>query len=136
MDGLQILAKIIVFLLTLWALFIVATSFMGMGFYVPLRLADDGAVPEYRTYSMRVAILCTFAYYGLMHLLRPTRELHPVHTLKMLLFMMSISGVYFGYQNHVHHHEYIYSFIFLFCALILHISTKPKLKRYFGRRQS
>ena len=136
MDALQILAKIIVFLLTIWALFIVVTSFMGMGFYVPLRLAEDGAIPEYRTQSARVAVFCTFAYYGLMHLLTPTRELHPVHTLKVLLFMMSISGIYFCYQNHVPHHEYIYSFIFLLCALILHISTKPKLKRYFGRRQS
>ena len=136
MDGLQILTKIIVFLLTIWALFIVVTSFMGMGFYVPLRLAEDGAIPEYRTQSARVAVFCTFAHYGLMHLLTPTRELHPVHTLKVLLFMMSISGIYFCYQNHVPHHEYLYNFIFLLCGLILHISTKPKLKRYFGRRQS
>lgn len=136
MDGLQILTKIIIFLLTLWALFLVVTSFMGMGFYVPLRLAEDGVIPDYRTHSMRVAFFCTFAYFGLMHLLRPTRELTPVHTLKALLFMMSISSLYFCYANEVPHYEYVYSLLFLVFGLILHISTKPKLKRYFGRRQS
>ena len=134
MDAIQILAKILVFFLTLWALFTAVTSFLGMSFYFPLRLAEDAPIPEFRWQSVRIAVLLTFSYYGLMHLIRPSRELLPVHFLKVFLFMLTLTGLFFASDHQVHQNEYVYILLFFFSALILHISTKPKLKRYFGKR--
>lgn len=134
MDAIQILAKILVFFLSLWALFTAVTSFLGVSFYFPLRLAEDAPIPEFRWQSVRVAVFLTFSYYGLMHLIKPSRELLPVHFLKVFLFMLTLTGLFFAIDHQVHQNEYVYILLFFFSALILHISTKPKLKRYFGKR--
>ena len=46
-----------------------------------------------RLHAIRLAVIGTFAFYGVMHLMHGSAEVFPIHFLKTFLFFLSIIGL-------------------------------------------
>ena len=92
MSG-RFVANLLVGLLTLWAIYSIVSTFVGVTVYFPFNLAIEQDIPYHRWQSVRLALFATFAFYGFMHLLHGSREVYPVHFLKTYLFALSFVAV-------------------------------------------
>jgi hypothetical protein len=128
------LAKIIVLLLMIWSVYAALSAIFGVAVYFPLRIAATEPIPEYRWQSVRVAILLTFAYYGLVYVFDAAREVFPIHFLKIYLLMLSISCVFIFPQHGVEWPEYFFLVFVATCASTLHLASKQNYRRYFKKR--
>ena len=86
MNALQVISKLLVGLLALWAVYASVTAFFGISVYFPLRLADAEPIPYHRWQSARISVFLTFAYFAIIHLLNGSREMYPVK------FLEAVSG--------------------------------------------
>lgn len=135
MFTIQFLAKLIVGLLTAWAICTAISAFFGVSIYFPFSIASDEPIPEYRWQSVRIGVFLSFAYYGIMYLINASKEVYPVHFLKLFLFMLSLSGVIFIIRVGADFREMVIASFLFSCALVLHLASRPKFRRYFGKRQ-
>lgn len=135
MSLISLTAKIIAGLLTVWAIYTAISAFLGIAIYFPLRVAEGEPIPEHRWQSVRVAVCLTFAYYGIMYLLRASKEVYPVHFLKVFLFMVSFSGLIFFRRAGVEPSEYNILALWFMCAVVLHLASRPHLRRYFSKKK-
>ena len=135
MSLISVTAKIIAGLLTAWAIYTAISAFMGISIYFPLRVAEGQPIPEHRCQSVRVGVCLTFAYYGIMYLLKASKEVYPVHFLKVFLFMLSFSGVILFRRSEVDASEYNIVALFFMCAVVLHLASRPNFRRYFSRKK-
>jgi len=82
--------------------------------------------------GIRLAIFATFGFYGIMHILHGSREVYPIHFLKTFLFMLSIMGlsVFIKTNAEVSLKQWLIILFFFCVAIILHISTASKIRRF------
>ena len=130
----RFIANLLVCFLSLWAIYTIVSSFVGVTVYFPFNLATDQDIPYHRWQSVRLALFATFAFYGFMHLLHGSREVYPVHFLKTYLFMLSFVAAGIFLQEGVHALEYSLIGLFLWVAITLHFATGTRLKRYFSKK--
>ena len=57
-------------------------------------------IPMGRLHAIRLAVIGTFAFYGVMHLLQGSAEIFPIHFLKTFLFFLSIIGLAVAWKAH------------------------------------
>ena len=131
------IANFLIACITLWAICVVAAYLFGVTLSFPLeQIAPDGH-PYHRLCALRLAIFGTFAFYGLMHLLKGSKQLYPIHFLKTFLFFLSIFGVFVGLKYHTDMLEngdwYALGFWFLI-ATALHFSSLQRFRRYFRKK--
>ena len=120
--------------LSLWAIYTIVSSFVGVTVYFPFNLSTDQDIPYHRWQSVRLALFATFAFYGFMHLLHGSREVYPVHFLKTYLFALSFMAVGVCLQEGVHSLEYLLPALFFWIAVSLHFATGARLRRYFSKK--
>ena len=89
MNALQVISKLLVGLLALWAVYASITAFFGISVYFPLRLADAEPIPYHRWQSARVSVFLTFAYFSFIHLLNGSREIYPIKFLEVYLTILT-----------------------------------------------
>ena len=130
----SVILKLSVGLLTVLALALSVGAVMNISIYYPFQIVEGEPIPEHRWQSVRVAVLLTFAFYGFMYLFNASREVYPIHFLKVLLFMLSISGLIFFRMHNVSASEYLVLVSWFTWALIFHIGTRKKFKRYFLKK--
>ena len=58
------LAKIIIGLLSLWAIAFIIAEIMGVTIYFPFTIVEKQEIPYHRITSVRLAVFLTFAYFG------------------------------------------------------------------------
>ena len=134
MRLLSLFANLLVFLLTAWAICVSAALLFDIAIYFPFRVAHDDAIPYHRWQAVRIAIFLTFAYYGIVHLINGSKEVFPIHFLKVFLFAVSISGAFMVRKAGAPLVEYLIVLFFLTSAMILHLATRQRFKRYFGKK--
>ena len=78
-------ANLLIGLLSLWAIYAICSSTLGVFVIFPLTAVGGDNVPMGRLHSIRLAVLGTFAFYGIMHLMQGSREVYPAHFLKTFL---------------------------------------------------
>ena len=88
---------------------------------------------------IRLAVLGTFAFYGIMHLLQGSNEVYPIHFLKTFLFSLGLMGALFGIRKtfegtDVPWTEWSLVIFWLWVAVVLHFASAPKYRRYFGKK--
>ena len=89
----RIFTNLIVGLLSLWAIYSIVSTAFGVFVVFPLRSVDSAGVPDGRLQSIRLAVLATFAFYGVMHLIQnESKEVYPIHFLKSFLFFLGDGG--------------------------------------------
>ncbi len=65
-----------------------------------MRAVDGTGVPDGRLQSIRLAVLATFAFYGIMHLIQGSKEVYPIHFLKSFLFFLgTMGGAFWSSKN-------------------------------------
>jgi len=85
------ISNVIIFCLSLWAIYVSVTTFWGVTFYFPFVRAEDSDIPFHRLQTVRIAVLLTFAYFGFVHLTKGSEPLYPIQFLSILLKFLVIS---------------------------------------------
>ena len=128
----RILGKILVLVLSLWALFLGICSILGIQIYFPFIISEENQIPYHRMQSVRVAVFMTFIYYSFIYLMNATKEVYPIHFLKVFMMCFGCSSLVFVYKVNASFSEYLISLFFFLCGAIFHIISKPDIKKYFS----
>ena len=126
------LRDIFIFCLSIWATLTIVSFYFDVYILFPFTLVENNEVPYENLIAIRLSIFATFAFYGLMHFLHGSKEVYPVHFLKTFLFMLSIMGstVFIKTNAEVSLKQW-FIILFFFCvAIILHLSTSTKIRRF------
>ena len=126
------LRDISIFCLSVWAIFTIVSYYFDVYILFPFTIVESNEIPYENLIAIRLAIFATFALYGLMHLLHGSKEVYPVHFLKTFLFMLSIMGliVFIKTNAEVSLKQWLIILFFFCVAIILHLSTVSKIKRF------
>ena len=129
------LTNILIFFLSIWTISTIVSFYFDVYILFPFTLVESSKIPYENLIAIRLAIFATFAFYGIMHLLHGSKEVYPVHFLKTFLFMLSILGlsVFIKANEEVALKQWIFCLFFFFVAIIIHIATGSK-KRRFGKK--
>ena len=132
-------ANLVIGLLSLWAIYAVLTSLAGAPIVFPMASGGETGVPMSRLAATRHAVLVTFAFYGIMHLLQGSKEVYPVHFLKTFLFFLGLMGVVAAVGDisngtSVPWTDWAIIIFFIWAGVVLHFASAPKYRRVFGKR--
>tara|TARA_Y100000768_G_scaffold148506_1_gene110836 strand:+ start:54 stop:452 length:399 start_codon:yes stop_codon:yes gene_type:complete len=131
----RFLAKLIIILLTLFALITVIGFIFNFSVVFPFTITNDlHDIPEYRLQAVRLATAATFAYFGLRYIFFQTKQLYPIQFMGIFLFFLSTIGSISYYKNQVSLSEYIVPLFFLLSSIILYQAGKPEFRNYFRHK--
>ena len=134
--NIQKLTNIFILFLSFWAIYTIVAFYFDVYIVFPFTLVESNQIPYNNLIAIRLAIFATFAFYGLMHLLHGSKEVYPVHFLKTFLFMLSIIGltVFMKGNVEVSLKQWLLVLFFFCVAIILHLATGSKIRRYFSKK--
>ncbi len=133
------LVNILICLITLWAIFIIVAWLLDLSIIFPYVQVELEEIPMGRLHAIRLAVIGTFAFYGVMHLLQGSAEIFPIHFLKTFLFFLSINGLAVAWKAHaggmdVSLQHWALAFFWLAVALVLHFASPSRYRRYFRKK--
>ena len=133
------LATILIGLISLWAIYTILASVFGVFIVFPLASVDSDAIPMGRLQAIRLAVIGTFAFYGVMHLLQGSREVYPLHFLKTFLFFLAIMGGMWAVRKQIEGvevpwTEWVLVGFWFWVAVVFHLSSAPRYRRYFSKK--
>ena len=133
--NIQKLTNIFILFLSIWAIYTIVAFYFDVYIVFPFTLVESNEIPYNNLIAIRLAIFATFSFYGLMHLLHGSKEVYPIHFLKTFLFMLSIIGltVFMKGNAEVSLKQWLLVLFFFCVAIILHLATGSKIRRYFGK---
>ena len=126
------LAKIIIGLLSLWALSSVIAEIMGVTIYFPFNIVEKQEIPYHRVASVRLSVFLTFAYFGFRYLFFQSEKLFPIQFLDVYLKSLTICGFFIFYTSQVEVREYYFVLFFFIVSIILHFASRNKIRSYFN----
>ena len=134
--NIQKLTNIFILFLSFWAIYTIVAFYFDVYIVFPFTLVESNEIPYNNLIAIRLAIFAPFAFYGLMHLLHGSKEVYPVHFLKTFLFMLSIIGltVFMKGNAEVSLKQWLLVLFFFCVAIIIHLATGSKIRRYFGKK--
>ena len=118
----------------LWTFSVSVAEFIGVTIHFPWIIAGVDEIPLHRLQSLRIAILLTFAHYGVLHLFGKNQEYLPIHFLSQFLFYLVISGGIILYRIGVSVQEYGILVVFTIVWLLTVIAAKPLNRDYFKNK--
>ena len=128
---LRIIGKILVFTLSIFAIFLGISAVLGIQIYFPFNVAEGEEIPYHRMQSIRVAVFIAFTYYGALYLINSIKEVYPIHFLKVFMISFGITSLVFSYQSAAGAKEIILAIFYLCCGLVFHLIARPEIKKYF-----
>jgi hypothetical protein len=129
---LRLVANAVIAFFVLWTLAVSVAEFIGVTIHFPWIITDE--IPLYRLHTLRIAILLTFAHYGVLHLFGKNQEYLPIHFLSQFLFYLVMSGVIIFYKNELPVWEYWILALFTIVWLLTVIAAKPLIRDYFKNK--
>ena len=131
----KILAKLIIFLLTLFGLIVIIGFIFNFSVVFPFTITNDVKdVPDYRLHAVRLAAAATFAYFGVRYIFFQTTKLYPIQFMGIFLFFLATIGSIVFYKYQLPLSEYIVSFFWLITSIILYQAGKPEFRNYFRHK--
>ncbi len=128
----KLLSKIIVTLLSLWAIFIIISELMGVTVYFPFNFVEREQIPYHRINSVRLSVFLTFIYFSIRYLFFQSEKLYPIQFLDIYLKSLTICGAFVFYSTGVELGEYYFVLFFLIISIITHFASRNKIKSYFS----
>ena len=128
---LRIIGKLLVLILSIFAIFLGTCAVLGIQIYFPFNVAEGEEIPYHRMQSIRVAVFITFTFYGALYLINSIKEVYPVHFLKVFMVSFGITSLVFSYQAEAGVKEIILAIFYLCCGLVFHLISRPEIKKYF-----
>ena len=126
------LAKIIIGLLSLWALAFIIAEIMGVTIYFPFTVVERQEIPYHRITSVRLAVFLTFSYFGFRYLFFQSEKLFPIQFLDIYIKSMTVCSFFVFYTSQVEIREYYFVLFFLVVSIILHFASRNKIRSYFN----
>jgi len=126
------LAKIIIGLLSLWALSSVIAEILGVTIYFPLNIVEKQEIPYHRVASVRLSVFLTFAYFGFRYIFFQSEKLFPIQFLDIYIKSLTICGFFVFYTSQVEIREYYFVLLFFIVSIILHFASRNKIRSYFN----
>ncbi len=97
---LRIISKLLVLILTLFAIFLGICALLGIQIYFPFNVAEGKEIPYHRMQSVRVAVLYgPFTFYGCLYLINSIKEVFPIHFLKVFMISFGITSLIFSIKG-------------------------------------
>ena len=127
----KILAKTLIAFLGLWCLGSSLAAIYGVSIYFPFYISNGIEMPYHRLVSLRVTILLTFSYYSFKYMISESRQLYPIQFLDTILKIYFCSALAIGIRFEMAASEFALLFVFLLIAIVTHIVSRPKLRRYY-----
>ena len=134
MYMLRLIANGVIAFFVLWTLSVSVAEFIGVTIHFPWIIAGVDEIPLHRLQSLRIAILLTFAHYGVLHLFGRNQEYLSVHFFRQFLFYLVISGGIIPYKIGVPVQEYGILMVFTIVWLFTVIAAKPLNRHYFKNK--
>ena len=131
---LKLFANVVIAFFVLWTLAVSISEFLGITIHFPWIISGADEIPIHRLQSLRIAILLTFAHYGVFHLFGKNREYLPIHFLSQFLFYLVISGGLILYRTGVATSEYGILMIFTIVWLLTIVAGQPLNRDYFRNK--
>ena len=131
---LRMLANAVIAFFVLWTIAVSFAEFLGVTIHFPWIVSGVDEIPLHRLQILRVAILLTFAHYGVLHLFGKNREYLPIHFLTQFLFYLVISGGIIMYQIEVSVFEYGVLLVFAIVWFLTAIAASPLNRGYFKNK--
>ena len=126
------LAKIIIGLLSLWAIVFIIAEIMGVTIYFPFTIVEKKEIPYHRITSVRLAVFLTFSYFGFRYLFFQSEKLFPIQFLDIYIKSLTICGFFVFYTSQVEIREYYFVLFFFIVSIILHFASRNKIRNYFN----
>ena len=126
------LAKLIIGLLSLWAVAFIIAEIMGVTIYFPFTIIEKQEIPYHRITSVRLAVFLTFAYFGFRYLFFQSEKLFPIQFLDIYIKSLTICGFFVFYTSQVEIREYYFVSFFFIVSIILHFASRNKIRSYFN----
>ena len=117
------LSKIIVTVLTLWAIFIIVSEIMGITVYFPFNFVEREEIPYHRINSVRLSVFLTFIYFGFRYLFWQSEKLYPIQFLEIYIKSLTVSGVFVFYSMKIPLSEWRFVIFFLIVSIIIHFAS-------------
>ena len=131
---LRLVANAVIAFFVFWTLAVSVAEFIGVTIHFPWIIAGADEIPLYRLQTLRIAILLTFAHYGVLHLFGKNQEYLPIHFLNQFLFYLVMSGAIIFYKNELPVREYWILVLFTIVWLLTVIAAKPLNRDYFKNK--
>lgn len=130
----RILANVVIAFFVLWTIGVSIAEFLGVTIHFPWIISAADEIPLHRLQIIRIALLLTFAHYGVLHLLGKNKEYLPIHFLSQFLFYLVIAGGTILYKIEVPSQEYVILLIFTIVWLLTVIAAQPLNRDYFKNK--
>ena len=129
---LRLVANAVIAFFVLWTLAVSVAEFIGVVIHFPWIINDE--IPLHRLHTLRIAILLTFAHYGVLHLFGKNQEYLPIHFLSQFLFYLVMSGALIFYKNELPVQGYWILAVFTIVWLFTIIAARPLIRDYFKNK--
>ena len=126
------IANCVIALVMIWALGVSFLAFLDITIHWPwiITETDTEAIPFHRLQAIRIGVMLTFSYYGLLHLIGKSQQFYPLHFLTTYLFYMLLSGLIIFYRRDVLMKDWVPLVFFGICLILCYVAAKPKVNKY------
>ena len=126
------IANSVIALMMIWALGVSFLAFLDITVHWPwvITETDTEAIPFHRLQAIRIGVLLTFSYYGLLHLIGKSQQFYPLHFLTTYLFYMLLSGLIIFYRRDVLMKDWGPLVLFSVCLILCYVAARPKVSKY------
>ena len=124
------MANSVIVLLMVWALSVSALAFLDITIHFPFVISESDGIPFHRLQAIRIGVMLTFSYYGLLHLIGKSQAFYPLHFLTTYLFYMLLSGVIIFYRRDVLTQDWGVLLFFGVCLVFCYLAARPEASRY------
>ena len=126
------LSKIVVSLLSLWAISSVIAELIGVTVYFPFNIIERQEIPYHRIASVRLSVLLNFEYFGFRYIFFQSEKLYPIQFLDIYIKSLTICCLFVFYTNQMEIREYYFVLFLFIVSIILHYASRKKIKSYFN----
>ena len=130
----HLLTKILIVLLTLVGIVILAGEIINVHIYFPLNVSENDKIPYHRLQSVRLATIISFVYFGIRYLVWNTVKMYPIQFLNIILKSLAVSSLFVYYTFQMELSEYWFVLFFFIVAIVLHLSSRPEIKKIFKHK--
>ena len=128
----SLLSKLIIAILSLWALLFIILNFLGISIFFPFEFVESEEIPLHRLYALRLSIFLTFVYFGFRYIFFQSEKLYPIQFFDIYMKSLTICGFLSFYSLSVPLREYYFVLFFLIISIIIHFASRKRIRSYFN----
>ena len=130
----HLFTKLLIVFLTIIGVVILLGEIINVHIYFPLSISEDEKIPYHRMQSVRLATIISFVYFGIRYMIWNTVKMYPIQFLNIILKSLAVSSLFVYYTFQMELREYWFVLFFFIVAIILHLSSRPEIKKIFKHK--